>query len=170
MLLSWPINRILVKLICLFAVAFARGPAPEDCHFCTSLLHQCRRQRVETLRQQGPPTSLLTPTGWLLSSALTNVLQVLLKNKSLFLPLYLTHRESSKCLKQASYCQPRQKRLAPLSPEDIIWPRLWEAWRIFLCCVSPRGWRQCEQSLLALTCLRHSPRRWKRSADDKTTR
>lgn len=109
MLLSWPINRILVKLICLFAVAFARGPAPEDCHFCTSLLHQCRRQRVETLRQQGPPTSLLTPTGWLLSSALTNVLQVLLKNKSLFLPLYLTHRESPSVSSKLAIVNPDRK-------------------------------------------------------------
>lgn len=109
MQLSCPINTIRIKLICLFAAAFARGPTPQGCHFSTSLLHQCRRQRVESLMQKEPTTPLLTPTGWLPSSALINI-QVLSEG---YVPFFFfliphTHRVS-KHLRQASYCQPSRK-------------------------------------------------------------
>lgn len=107
---------MILKVIHLFAVSFARDPTPQGCPFSTSPASR-QKPSVESIMQQGPTIPLLTPTGWLPSSALINILQVL-SEEYVSLPLCLTH-SLSKHLKQASYCQPNQKRLALLSPRDI---------------------------------------------------
>lgn len=82
-----------------------------------------------------------------------------------FFYLYLTHTEPPSISSNLAIASQAEKISTAQSRRHHLAQVLWRV----LCCTNPRGWRQCEQGLLALLPLRNPPKRWKRGVSDKAT-